>query len=291
MSIASSVWEAATTKFRGRPAEARAAADESPPIVVRRMDFGFEDLPRHWFDNDPFLTQLVNGLHFVFPAGERFFIRGVRSFYRDLPAEHKAAAAAFFGQEAEHQREHLAAFAAIEAQGFRVSDFIEWYERVAYGDIEKRFTPKARLAATVALEHYTAVLGEFALRSPQLRTCHPRMRDLLLWHAAEEVEHKSVAFDVLKEVDPSYALRMRGFALGTVALFFFWGAGVRHMLAQEPLRDRLPTRRTLELLLSPEFRGAVARWFDFLKPDFHPNDHDNYHLAKEYLEEIGRLTH
>ena len=44
---------------------------------------------------------------------------------------------------------------------------------------------------------------------------HPVMRQLLEWHALEELEHKAVAFDVLRAVNPSYALRITGMALGS----------------------------------------------------------------------------
>ena len=47
-------------------------------IVVRKMGFDFNGLGDHWFGGDPFLTHLINGLHFVFPEGEKFFIRSTR---------------------------------------------------------------------------------------------------------------------------------------------------------------------------------------------------------------------
>jgi predicted metal-dependent hydrolase len=268
-------------------------APVEPPhrIVVRKMGLGFDDLPRWWLRDDPFGTHLVNGLHFVFPAGERFFIRSVRNYYTRLSRERKAEVAAFAAQEAEHQREHLACFEAIEAQGLDVQGFIQWYEKLMYEHVEPKVDPKVRLATTVALEHYTAVLGEFALTSDLLDGVHPVMRDLLKWHAAEEIEHKAVAFDVLQEIDPSYPLRVQGFAVASLGLFFFWGAGTLHMLRQEPWSHRLPTRQVLGYLLSRPFRTATRRWFDFLRPGFHPNDHDNLHLATDYLRSIGRLTH
>ena len=37
---------------------------------VRRMDFGFNDVPRYWFANDPFLTHFLSSLSSLFPEGE-----------------------------------------------------------------------------------------------------------------------------------------------------------------------------------------------------------------------------
>jgi hypothetical protein len=50
----------------------------------------------------------------------------------------------------------------------------------------------------VGIEHYTAVLGQWILDAHQLDEAgaDPAMMDLLRWHGAGEVEHRSVAFDV-----------------------------------------------------------------------------------------------
>jgi uncharacterized protein len=267
---------------------------DNKPIVVRKMGLSFKDLPRRWFGGDPVRTHLVNGLHFVFPAGERFFIRSVRRYEAELPPELRERARAFYGQEAHHQAEHLRAFAAIEAQGFDISAFLDWYEQTAYQTIERRVPPHLRLATTAALEHFTAVLGELVLDSDLLDDAAPIMRELLLWHAAEEVEHKSVAFDVLRHIDPRYSTRILGFLIGTAMLCYFWGEGTRAMLAQERAMAPLPepegvepAQRRLRALLATRLPALIL---DYLKPGFHPDHHDTYHLASDYLASIGRLT-
>ena len=270
--------------------ETTTASDQNPPIVIRKMGFSFSDLPRHWFGDDPMRTHVVNGLHFVFPAGERFFIRSLKPFRDQMPEELQERIRGFSGQEAHHQLEHRRAFEAIEEQGYDVESFLNWYERLAYELIEPRVDPVSRLATTAALEHYTAILGEFVLTSDVLDDCHPLMRDLLLWHACEEIEHKSVTFDALKEVDPRYRRRITGFVIGSAVLFFFWGAGIRHMLEQEPRENRRRSSRGALSAITSTLSHLVPRALDYLRPSFHPDDHDNYHLAREYLEKIGRLT-
>lgn len=267
-------------------------------IVVRKMGFDFEGLGNHWFAKDPFLTHLINGLHFVFPEGEKFFIRSTRHYIDQVPEELAERIDKFFKQEAQHQVEHLHAFREIERQGYEVDSFIKWYKALAYGVIEPVASPELRLATTAALEHYTAVLGEFALSSDLLDTAEPVMYDLLKWHACEEIEHKSVAFDTLNQVDDSYALRLRGFGMASTILFYFWGIGVRHMMRQEASlqqegerpRVKLRPRARVVRKIGEALAFVVPRALDYLRPGFHPDDHDNYHLATEHLEEIGRLA-
>lgn len=265
----------------------------APPIVVRKMGFEFADLPRHWFGGDALRTHIVNGLHFVFPAGERFFIRSIKRYQDQVPEELCERIKGFCGQEAHHQLEHRRAFAAIEEQGYDVQSFLEWYKNLAYEVIEPAVSPEARLATTAALEHYTAVLGEFALASADLDECHPKMRQLLKWHACEEIEHKSVAFDVLQHVEPRYRVRAAGFFIASAVLFYFWGAGIRHMLRQERGLSgsaSAPSGSGVGLALA-SVRHLAPRLLDYLKPSFHPDQHDNYDLARDYLQEIGRLNH
>jgi predicted metal-dependent hydrolase len=111
------------------------------------------------------------------------------------------------------------------------------------------------------------------------------MRDLLLWHACEELEHKSVAFDVLARVNPSYALRVAGGLAAASAFVFFWLAGARHLMKQDstgaPSREELRGAREHNVLLNGEFLGAFV---EYLRPDFHPDQNDNYHLARRWLE-------
>ena len=283
--------------WRGR-AEAAAPPEveirpEDRQIIVRRMAFPFsKGIPRWWFGQNAFLTHLLNGLNFVFPAGEKFFIRSVRHFESQLTdPELKKRVRAFFGQEAQHQVEHLHAFETLEEHGFEISSFLKWYERSAYKMLEPRIPPVLRLATTSALEHFTAIFGDFVLRGDFLDNAHPLMRELLLWHAAEEIEHKSVTFDVLQAIDPRYRMRLAGFGLATIGLFFFWMAGTRHLLKQEDATTQRTARGDYLNFFFRESPRIVIDALGYLRPGFHPDQHDNYALAHAYLEKIGRLTH
>ena len=87
---------------------------------------------------------------------------------------------------------------------------------------ERIAPPIANLAATAALEHFTATLAELLLTDAETRGLfgHDEVRNVFLWHALEESEHKAVAFDVYKLVGGSERMRvwtMNGFRYGFVA--------------------------------------------------------------------------
>ncbi len=277
-------------------------------LAVRAPRLGFAEVPRHWFAQSAAATHVVNGVNLLFPAGERFFVRSVHRYLAELDDEGHAELVSrvrgFFGQEGRHAQAHERYFDAMRAQGYEIDRFLEWYQRIAYGFIEKRAPAPLSLAVTVALEHFTAILAEDALAegASLLEHAEPAMRRLLEWHAVEELEHKSVAFDVLREVHPGYALRIAGLALGAACLGGFWIAATKDLLAQDGLgladaaRDLGRLRKKAEGGRRERIGSSIAvRVFlrgilEYLRPGFHPDDKDHRELvarALARLEEEG----
>ncbi|MGH7327109.1 MAG: metal-dependent hydrolase [Polyangiaceae bacterium] len=250
-------------------------------------------IDRHWMGGNVLLTHSVNGVCMLFPAGERFFVRAVRHYMKDIDDPLlQARVKGFFGQEGRHAKEHERAFALLEQQGYRIDRFMKFYEWLGYGVIEKIAPRKLSLATTVALEHYTAILAEHALGTELLTQADPRMRALLSWHAAEEIEHRSVAFDVLKQVDPSYAWRMAGLVLGSACLAGFWTLATAALLLQEKDLPRGKLRRDMKRAAA-RMKKYPPLWHalkSYVSRDFHPSDSDMDHLAERYLRDSGLDT-
>ncbi len=251
-----------------------------------------DGVPRHWFAGVPMFTHISNGVNLLFPAGERFFVRSVRHFEDRLEDPVlRAQVRAFYGQEGSHSRAHEEVIEVLRRQGYEVDGFLRFYERVAFGIIERLTSPELRLAATAAAEHFTAIMAEGALERRVLDAAHPAMRELLMWHAAEEIEHRAVAFDVLREVAPGYLTRMGGLAYATVTLAGFWALGTATLLRQEEasLRGMLAQAKAAR----GDDHRPIARdvfWAgikDYARPSFHPDDRGNAALAAEYLAKVG----
>jgi uncharacterized protein len=183
-------------------------------ITTRKLSFPFgPEIPRHWLIGSPFATHLVNGLNVLFPAGERFFIRSIKRYAHvfEGDARLEADVRAFFSQEGIHAREHDRFIRLLEEDGFDLTRFMSVFEFTLRGVLH----PKMSLAVTVALEHFTATFAELVLtRGTMVEDAHPVMRDLLLWHASEELEHKSVAFDVLNRSIRATRFAWRGSSSG-----------------------------------------------------------------------------
>jgi len=269
------------------------------PVRPRAPRLAFDGVSRHWLAGSRAATQLVNGVNLLFPAGERFFIRSVRHYLDRVSPELAAQVKGFFGQEGRHAQAHERLFDTLRAQGFDVDSILGRYEHVAYHYIEKAAPPPLRLAVTVALEHFTAILAEDALTADNLGFADPEVRRLLEWHAVEELEHKAVAFDVLQEVAPSYALRLAGMALATVLLAGFWIFATGELLRQDG-SSLLEARRELADLRSRASRGDgmhvmepigkrvfVRGILEYVKPGFHPMHRDHTELVARTLKRLA----
>ena len=250
------------------------------PIEIRNLRFNLEtDVPKHWHDGGRGVTLFFDNLSTLFPEGERFFIASIRAHLSEVTdPELRAAVRLFCGQEAMHGREHERMNAMIDAHGYPAAE-LDARLKVLLGAVQKTFPKRWQLAATCALEHYTALLGDLILSNPEiLADAHPEMRRLWNWHAAEESEHKAVAFDVYQAAGGNAP--ERGFVM-VVATVIFWAVlfdqQVRLMHA-----DGIATSPKEWVKLGRFMFGKPARLqrltaplLDFFRPSFHPWDHDN----------------
>jgi predicted metal-dependent hydrolase len=267
-------------------------------IRPRSPRFDFDAIPRHWFAGSVLGTHLANGLNLLFPAGERFFVRSVRRYLDQIrDPKLREDVKGFSGQEGLHAYAHERQFEALERQGYKVRPFLRFYEAFAYGFVEKIAPAELCLSATAACEHFTATMATNALARESdgsILLRDPTMRALLLWHAVEEIEHRAVAFDVLKEVNPSYELRVAGLAISTALLFGLWMLGTAYLIVQDEsarpdrlgkeLQKRREFRRQNQVQ-APDFKKAILA---YLRRDFHPLDDTRCdELARAYIAAAG----
>lgn len=274
----------------GRPTD---AAPERA-IPTRRVSFEdhLADLPKHFAAHDDLvMSHIMAVLSGLFPDGEDFFVRTVRH-YRDeiTDSELKRDVAGFIGQEATHGREHRALNRRLAELGYptlRIERFTE--KGLAFR--ERVMSPAANLAATAALEHFTAALAETILEDPEARALigDNEVRKLFLWHALEESEHKAVAFDVYRTVGGSERTRVVTMKFLRFAFVFGNVVEVGLSLLQDPAaRERGRLRASLRRLRDNPFltRAMWRRLKDYDRADFHPSDHDSTEIVARWRAEL-----
>ena len=264
------------------------------PIVRTQLNFKLDEVPRFWFGGDPFLTRMFDALSLTFPDGERYFIQSVRLFRDQITDPSLAARVSdFIKQEAQHGIAHDKMNQVMREQGMPVDQFIQRLNKIFKFELSKR-SPQYNIAMTAAAEHLTALMAEtFYSHKATLAEAHPYVRALFAWHSIDEMEHRDVAFDVMKQVGKvPESTRLFALAFTTVMMFGFTTYRANVMLRYDGFSrlERLKMmRKGLPWFLG--HNGMLTRmkkpYLDWFKKDFHPNQHP---IIRQYQVWIDTLA-
>ena len=267
-------------------------------IVDRKPTFGpFDDLPRYWVDGHKGLTQFNNIFSLMIPEGEKFFIRSVMRVKKDIKDPQLLDdIISFSKQEAHHAKAHIEFNNALRKHGYDVDGFTQFTK--GYFNLVERIIPaKNALALTVFMEHLTAVMAEGAHRFPELQEGLPKeARDFWDWHAVEEMEHKSVAFDVLTEIGGGYFTRILTAVIFITLCIFSMIFITPALVISEMISNRgkeEPSEKSVTLKELEAIRpGVMGEWNkfvwksfkDYFKPGFHPWQNNNIEYITRWRE-------
>lgn len=242
---------------------------------------------RWWLNGDPIATAFHNALSVTFPRGEAFFIESVKAHRDGVPPKLEKEIKAFVMQEVMHSREHVAFNKRVVDGGYDVSRL----EQAVTDALElTRGRPQIlNLAVTMALEHYTAMLAQMMLKDPRyFAGAEPETRAMWQWHAAEEIEHKGVAFDTWMHATKDWS-RWKRWKVKSIMMLLvsyrFWTKrweGTLDLLAQDGIKGAgARTRLAWYLVGRPGIvRRILPAFLAYFLPGFHPWNHDDRALIK-----------
>jgi predicted metal-dependent hydrolase len=286
-----------------RPQRFDCEIDPGPvQIQPRKVHFDFADIPLHWIPGHPVASDMIGILNVVLPAAERWFVATLNEAL-PLVKDPKLAddIRGFIGQEAIHADVHERALHEfMEANGFDPSPIIEQLD-YAFAKVlgpSRSSDPKwrhnrlcDRLWFIAALEHYTAVLGDFALNNSwDDFGAHPTFVDLFRWHGAEEVEHRNVAHDVATYFSDSYLDRVSAMLLASTFMLVMFQRVAWYLVRTDPEVDfgwlKMQRLRFLDSRhgLLPRYRKLFgSNTLDYLRPGFTPEQMGSTAQAVAYL--------
>ena len=259
-------------------------------ITPRDRRFGREQrLDRLWHGGRVEATAIYNALSSTFPIGEAYFVESVRKFRDGAPPTLAEEIKAFTTQEAIHSREHDAFNKRAETAGY---DLSKLEQRVSERlEITKSRPAIVNVAATMALEHFTAILAHELLANPKhLEGADPEAAELWRWHACEEIEHKGVAYDTWLYATRDWPRFKRWKVKAKVMLLVTRNflvdrtAGSLELMRQDGVTGLKAWTLLLSYLwLRPGmFRKIAGAWFKYFLPGFHPWNEDDRHLLRAY---------
>ena len=258
-------------------------------ITVRKLQFNPKAIRRHYFANSPVMSHMLTALSSTFPIGEQFFVHSVRNV-RDKVKDEKLQAqiTAFIGQEAMHSKAHAEFNDAWRSDDYHLDRFQAWLARK--NEYVKNLHPKIQLAITCAFEHFTALLGGYILRHPEvLATLDEDAVKLWVWHAIEEIEHRAVAFDVYQAVygdDKIRRMIMRSVTTGFASLTFY---SATQLFLQDKAKSLPKVGGNVFglYLLGKMFIQLLPEYLSYFKADFHPSEIDYTKMVNYWKERLA----
>lgn len=247
----------------------------------------------HWLGGDPVGTAVFNALSLTFPDGERLFIDAVKNYRGQLSGKLLDDVRGFIAQEAIHSREHHTLNQLIDRNKYPVHEIeAEIQERIAFS---RSRGPMRMLIATIALEHFTAMMAEMhALHQDLFEEVEPGIERMWRWHAMEETEHKAVAYDVFMEVTKDWSPLQRYLrrTISMAIITFFFTRNIARYAARLLEADGYAPDAALKAVKNFVWKkpGIFSRgWKTYLawyRPGFHPWDQDTRELVADWKAEF-----
>jgi len=240
--------------------------------VLRRVEIDADQIDPVWNPAAAEFVAAANAVSLLMPAVEPYFAGAVRRALPDLEPTLAGIARTFVRQELEHQRQHrrfngrlIERFPALARPEARSRRIYGWLSRTRSLRFSLAFAAASETIAYSLARWTSDHLAEF------LRGADPAATDLFVWHLAEEVEHKSVAFDVWAAVDGSrwrYA-RAGALSIALLAWLVLWSIALQ-MHSEHRLRSPATWWRTGRLLVSFAFE-VVPNLLVSAMPGHHPD--------------------
>ncbi len=249
-------------------------------IPVREMPFEFGGhVPCVWDESIPERCYKTHALSLEVAFLEPYFIATIKEAAERVADEELAERAiAFCGQEANHSRQHTHFNRTLKQSGY---PGLEKYEKQIQRSLvrsRQEHSLAYRLAYTAGFEALTLASAERLFEKDLLHVLDkapPSLVAMWVWHAVEEVEHKSVAFEMFQAVHGGYALRCRGLLAALKKTADDMRGPVAYMIEQDGRTGDPELERRMRRGAWEDAREIIPRLLPYFRPGYHPNQHTN----------------
>ncbi len=187
-------------------------------ITLRRMTFPLPaEIDPVLVEGHPEESYFYVALSLLLPYLEPYLIRSMTAARPQVTDPSLLADLDLFnGQEGQHYRQHLRFNQAIRREGFGGLAALEAEAAADYRRFTATRSLRWNLAYAEGFEAFTSALARFTFEEKLTARMHPAARELFEWHLVEELEHRTVAFDVYAHVCGGWLYRL------VVGLFAQW---------------------------------------------------------------------
>lgn len=278
-------------------------------MEARTLNVDWSNIPVVWIPNQKLASFALNATHIMLPPGELWFCR---LFNKALPhiqdEQLKQQVKLFVAQEGAHAQGHRKVLKLYEDQGW---DFSISHQRLnfIFGRLlgERMFNlwqPRGkwvrrwlrmRIGMVAGIEHLTCVFGNWILNNKTLEAAgaNKAVLDLLVWHGAEEIEHRTVAYDLYKHMGGGRLSGMFWYVLALLALITIWVRATKVFLVQDQALTGERGNYGFKAYLKagqedyvPPFGFMLKSFLRYFKWSYHPEQEGNTQQAEAVLTKM-----
>jgi len=273
--------------------------NQTPIIPIRHMKFDFDpaQVDHRFYMDAELASAYFASLSIFLTRGEDLVIDTAR-YHRDFITDPllKQRVTSLIGQEAIHSKMHEELNDAYLIRDLPVKLFRTWAGwAFEYGF--ERLPQPMKLSLMAGIEHFTAVLAEYMMNHEEVffRSQDEKQRAIWMWHMLEESEHKDIAFDVFQELSNNYLLRIAGFFPALITILVLISAASflvpfyrnpKNLISLRYWKEIPYNFRLIFGLKDGVYGSSFKHIFDYLRPGFHPNDHDTSEFLDYYKEKL-----
>lgn len=273
--------------------------NQTPIIPIRHMKFDFDpaQVDHRFYMDAELASAYFASLSIFLTRGEDLVIDTAR-YHRDFITDPllKQRVTSLIGQEAIHSKMHEELNDAYLIRDLPVKLFRTWAGWAFEYGFECLPQPM-KLSLMAGIEHFTAVLAEYMMNHEEVffRSQDEKQRAIWMWHMLEESEHKDIAFDVFQELSNNYLLRIAGFFPALITILVLISAASflvpfyrnpKNLISLRYWKEIPYNFRLIFGLKDGVYGSSFKHIFDYLRPDFHPNDHDTSEFLDYYKEKL-----
>ena len=245
-------------------------------MTVRRMEFPFpETLQAWWNPAHPEFSQIVNAASLAMPYLEPYLIATMRTALdRIEDPQLRRDVELYIGQESAHFRQHRRLNRRLAALGYGSVPVHEAVLAADYRRFAKERSFLFNIAYAEGFEAMALTIGHMLVEEREylFGGADPAVSSLVLWHFVEEIEHKTVTFDVLHALDGTYRWRIFGLLYALTHIMARTRQGYKRLLIDDGLWYRLRSRMAVYRVLLRIFRRLVPRLLRILRPGYNPRE-------------------
>ncbi len=257
-------------------------------LIKRKIKLDFNGtINRHWMANKAFESHWLNAYTLLIPDGEKFIIRSCKKYKHRASDNLQAEIQDLFYQEGQHSVYHLQSLDILTNQGYHFKGFINLTRLYCYKFLESISPNILALSTASAIEHLNAIIAEhYLIKEPFMEQANKKLARMFAWHFAEEIEHKSVVFDLLNEINTNSFIRFLGLLMAIVNFIGLLYAGSFYLAFQDKSLFSIKFWKDFwHFNFSNKFISKIFKQSGpYLRKSFHPTDIENTQLIDKGID-------